>query len=130
MKGIKAILWDYDATLVDSAKKNMEVIVQVLRHFDPEIDDHLPQIAVDYDLYQEANHRYTNWHELYIRELGFREEQLDEAGRLWGPEQALNKRLPDMFPGMAELLTELKDIPMGICSQNEKENIKSVLHHY
>ena len=36
-----AILWDYDDTLIDSARKNMAVAVEVLRHFDSGIDGHL-----------------------------------------------------------------------------------------
>lgn len=36
-----AIIWDYDGTLIDSARKNMAVAVEGLRRFDSEIDGHL-----------------------------------------------------------------------------------------
>ena len=127
---VKAVLWDYDATLVDSARKNMEVIAAVLRHFDPDIDSHLPRAVLDYDYYQKVNHGYVNWQELYMNEFGVREEDLEEAAALWGPEQLKNGTTPDMFPGMAELLLELDAIPMGICSQNDRENMMHVFRHY
>ena len=32
-----AILWDYDGTLVDSSRKNMEVTISIFRKFYPDI---------------------------------------------------------------------------------------------
>jgi HAD superfamily hydrolase (TIGR01549 family) len=127
---VAAILWDYDGTLVDSARKNMKVTIEVLRHFDPDIEDHIPPALQSYDAYQEANHRYRNWRELYTHCYGIPFDKLDEAGRLWAPEQERNKSIPDMFPGLADLLATLKGIPMGICSQNASENIWHTLSYY
>lgn len=124
------VIWDYDGTIIDSAKKNIEVTIEVLKHFDKEIETHLPKALQSYGNYQKANHKYKNWRELYKESYGLKEEQLDEAGSLWTPEQLKNKTIPSMFEGMAELLNKLKPIKMGICSQNSNENIKETLRHY
>lgn len=39
MRKINGILFDYDGTLVDSARKNMQVCIEVLKHFDPQIEE-------------------------------------------------------------------------------------------
>jgi HAD superfamily hydrolase (TIGR01549 family) len=127
---IIAILWDYDGTLVDSARKNMKVTIEVLRHFDPDIEKHIPPALQSYDAYQEANHRYRNWRELYTNCYGIPVDKLDEAGRLWTPEQLRNNTIPDMFPGLSELFVNLNGIQMGICSQNASENIWNTLSYY
>ena len=64
-KRVIAILWDYDGTLINSAKKNIAVTIEVLRHFDPDIEVHLPAALQSYVAYQEANHHYRNWQTLY-----------------------------------------------------------------
>lgn len=125
-----AVLWDYDGTLIDTARKNIAVTVAVLRHLDPAIDDHLPAALRSYEAYQEANYRYKNWRELYREAFGIPEEQLDIAGPLWAPEQAKNTDLPEMFPGLGMLLPTLTKVPMGICSLNDADNIRRVLAHY
>jgi len=127
---IHAILWDYDGTLVDSARKNMAVTVEVLRHFDKNIESHLPEALQSYENYSKANHFYKNWRDLYMYCFHISEKDLDEAGRLWTPEQIKNPVIPDMFQGMNQLLHTLKPIKMGICSQNSRQNIKETLIHY
>ena len=128
--GVDAIIWDYDGTLVDSARKNMAVTVEVLRHFDQEIELHLPDALKSYENYSLANHTYKNWRDLYKNSFNIREEDLDEAGKLWTPEQCKNKIIPDFFSGMEDLLHKMKPIKMGICSQNSSKNIEDTLRHY
>ncbi|MEG0614059.1 MAG: HAD-IA family hydrolase [Clostridium sp.] len=127
---ICGIIWDYDGTIINSAKKNIEVTIEVLKHFDKEIEKHLPDALQSYENYQKANYMYKNWRELYLKCYGLKEEQLDEAGSLWTPEQLKNKTILSMFNGMAELFQKLKPIKMGICSQNSNKNIKQTLKHY
>ena len=40
-----AILWDYDGTLVDSSRKNMEVTISIFRKFYPDIAANMPDFA-------------------------------------------------------------------------------------
>lgn len=130
MRKISGILFDYDGTLVDSARKNMQVCIEVLKHFDPQIEEHLPDALMSYDKYQKANHETQNWKELYVKAYGVDPAHLAEAAALWGPEQEKNERVPDMFEGMIELIRELKPIPLGICSQNNRVQIENTLKHY
>lgn len=127
---IIGILWDYDQTLVNSAIKNMEVVLEVLKEFDPEVEQHLPKVLSSYENYQEANYRYKNWRELYKICYDMTEEQIDQAGRMWTSKQLENHTLPLMFDGLDVLLHQLKPIKMGICSQNGSESIRQMLKHY
>ena len=45
---VSAILWDYDGTIVNSVKKNMAVTVEVLKYFDPQIEQYLPKELTSY----------------------------------------------------------------------------------
>lgn len=131
---IKAILWDYDGTLVNSTIKNMAVTLDVLRHFDPDVDAHIPEVLTSLEKYQEANYQCKNWRELYARHFGLSPEQTDEAGTLWTPCQLNNRTIPPlMAEGLREAILVLGDtlgIPMGICSQNSSKNIRQMLEHY
>ena len=130
MNKILGIVWDYDGTIINSAKKNIEVTIELLKHFDRDIEKHLPKALTSYNNYQEANHKYANWQDLYLNEYGIKYEQLEKAGKIWVPKQRKNKTIPNMFLGMSELLRELKSCNMGICSQNSKETISHTLKYY
>ena len=95
-----AILWDYDGTLVDSSRKNMEVTISIFRKFYPDIAANMPDVLKSYDKYQKANHKSRNWRELYRECYGIEEEELDRAGRLWAEGQLKDTAVPDIFPGM------------------------------
>jgi len=40
---IKAILWDYDGTIMDSSRKSIEVSLEVLSAFIPDIYENVPK---------------------------------------------------------------------------------------
>lgn len=63
------ILWDYDGTIIDTARKNMKVTIEVLKHYDKDIESHLPKALQSYENYQIANHKCKNWQELYMNEF-------------------------------------------------------------
>jgi phosphoglycolate phosphatase-like HAD superfamily hydrolase len=130
MNNLKAILWDYDGTLVDSTRKNIAVTVDVLRYFYPDIDNNLPEVLLSPENYLKANYKYKNWRELYQECYKIPEDRIDEAGRLWTPCQLDNKMVPDLFEGLEEVIPRLSGYRMGICSQNSSENIWNVLKHY
>ncbi len=123
------ILWDYDGTIIDTARKNMKVTIEVLKHYDKDIESHLPVALQSYENYQEANHKYKNWQDLYMNEFNVKEKDLGEIVTFWAPEQEKIKYIPDMFDGLKNVIKSL-DIKMGICSQNSSATIKSVLKHY
>lgn len=130
MNKILGILWDYDGTIIDTASKNILVNIEVLKHFDKDIEKHLPKALQSYNAYQIANHKYKNWKELYMNEFGIKEQDLSTALSLWAPSQTKVNTIPNMFSGMDKLFKDLSIYKMGICSQNSKEIIINTLKHY
>ncbi len=124
---VSAILWDYDGTLVDSTRKNMEVTIDVLRRFHKGKDFPIPEILTSVEKYLEANYRYKNWRELYKNCYQLSEEQVNEAGKLWSPCQLANETLADLYPGLDNTIKAFAYISQGICSQNASANIHKSL---
>ncbi len=127
-----AILWDYDGTLVDSVVKNRAVTVQLIRdYFDPEIEKHLPPVLQSVRAYREAVRRSPNWCEMYARELGLNEQQIQRAGQLWSAYQRRDPLQPPLFMGLRDVLPVLSGVaPMAICSQNSSQHIRETLYRY
>ena len=108
--------------------KNLAVTKEVLRRLDPALLDPLPEVLASLEAYQAANYRWRNWRELYQHALRVPADRLDEAGALWGPCQLADRTLPPRVGGRLEVLPRLAALaPMGICSQNDRENILSAL---
>lgn len=127
---VAAILWDYDGTLVDSTGKNMAVTIDVLKNFDPDIEDNLPEALTSVESYKKANYQYKNWRELYKNAYQLTESQVEEAGKLWSPCQLSNRMTADLYPNLDSVIRTFRHIPQGICSQNCSINIKKTLHAY
>ncbi|ABX43693.1 HAD family hydrolase [Lachnoclostridium phytofermentans] len=127
---LAAILWDYDGTLVDSTKKNIRVTKEVLKHFIPEIEQHMPIALTSIDEYQKANYKYKNWKELYEHAYGLSMEQIEEAGKLWSPYQLQDDLNAELFQGLLEIIPRLPVKAQGICSQNSSKNIENTLDSY
>lgn len=124
---LNAILWDYDGTIANTPVKNMAVTKAVLTRLDPALLDPLPEALTSLAAYQTANYRWSNWRELYVHAYGVPRQRLDKAGALWGPCQLADHTQPPLFDGLPETLDRLREIPMGICSQNDPENIRAAL---
>ena len=62
---ISAILWDYDGTLADSSKKNIEVTLEILRHFIPDVDENVPEALSSRSSYLDAQGKLSEWMEVY-----------------------------------------------------------------
>lgn len=127
---ISAVLWDYDGTIVDTTRKNMEVTLEVLKHFIPDIYNNIPKALTSIKNYQEANYKYKNWKELYKNCYGLNDEEVNEAGKLWSPCQLADNTIPDMFNELDEVIKQLGDIKQGICSQNCSKNIENTLNKF
>jgi len=123
---IKAIIWDYDGTLVDTRHKNLNVtrsIVESLIETDADAFTALQSL----ENYHLANRRRSNWRELYRSELNFSESQIDAAGEMWTAYQLKDDTEVTFFEGIEEVIAELTQFPHGIVSQNSKSSIKKLL---
>lgn len=127
---IKAILWDYDGTLADSSKKNIEVTLEILRRFIPDVDENVPEALASRASYQDAYGKTSDWKELYRTCYGLDDEQVKAAGAMWSDAQLANETYSDIFAGIPEILGAMASVPMGICSQNGAEVIRRSLEHH
>lgn len=127
---VGAILWDYDGTLADSSKKNIEVTIEILRRFIPDVDENVPEALASRTSYQDAYGKMSDWKELYRTCYGLDDEQVKAAGAMWSEAQLSNKTFSDIFSGVPEMLAVLAPIPMGVCSQNGAEVIRRSLEHH
>lgn len=127
---VGAILWDYDGTLADSSKKNIEVTIEILRRFIPDVDENVPEALASRTSYQDAYGKMSDWKELYRTCYGLDDEQVKAAGAMWSEAQLSNKTFSDIFSGVPEMLAALAPIPMGVCSQNGAEVIRRSLEHH
>lgn len=114
---VKAFIWDFDGTLVDSRCKNLLVTREIVEHLLGESNGSIP-VLESLRSYQEAQLSLSNWREFYRRHLGFDEERIDEAGRLWTPFQLRSPTVAPLYDGLREVLARLESYPHGIVSQN------------
>ena len=119
---IRAIIWDYDGTLVDTRRKNLNVtrnIVESLIETDAEEFFALRSL----ENYSLANRRASNWRELYRQELNLTEKQIDEAGRLWTAYQLNDNTEVNFYEGIDLVIGGLAKFSHGIVSQNSRSGI-------
>lgn len=127
---VKAILWDYDGTLADSTQKTIEVTLDVLSHFIPDIYENIPKELSSKEAFQEAYGRIPDWKELYRTCYGLSDEQLVIGAGMWGEAQLRNKTESELFEGIPRVLKNFKNIKMGVCTQNSNDIVKRSLEHH
>ena len=79
---LRAVVWDFDGTLVDSRHKNLSVTRTILEQLGGHRPDDIESLR-SLDTYERATLRSPNWRELYVREFGLTIEETDQAGHLW-----------------------------------------------
>ncbi len=120
--GIKAILWDYDGTLVDTRQKNLNVTRNIIERMFKTEPSAFPALQT-LENYNSATRKILNWREFYRRELNLSEQQIDEAGRMWTPYQLMDHTDATIFEGIDKVVGNLASFPQGIVSQNSKSSI-------
>lgn len=126
---ISSIIWDYDGTIVDTRFKNLNVtktiISKIIGDFD--IESSVLNSVENYEL---ANTRSANWRDLYAREFGLNEEQIDYAGKMWTKIQLKDETNVQLFSGIDSTVPKLSGYPQGIVSQNSSRIIRSNLEKF
>lgn len=125
-KHITAVIWDYDGTLVDTRLKNLNVTQKILQSLTGRHPADFPVLRSVED-YTRANSRTANWRELYKREFGLSETQIDEAGGMWTEYQMKDRTPTPFYDGISKVLSQLGALPQGIFSQNSQANISHAL---
>lgn len=124
---LKAIIWDYDGTLVDTRQKNLSVTRSIISAVTGKPADAFPVLA-SVPVYDAANMSAPNWRVLYKKEFGLDEVQTSYAGSLWTEYQLKDKTNISFFNGIGEVIHSLGDYGHGIVSQNSRQNITEVLN--
>ena len=121
-KSIRAIIWDYDGTLVDSRQKNLNVtrkIVEKVTRKEAETFSLLRSV----DIYHKVAMETMNWREFYRDQFQLTEDQIDEAGGLWTKFQLSDETPVTVYRGIHEVISSAGEFPQGIVSQNSKSNL-------
>ena len=126
---INAILWDYDGTLADSTQKTIEVTLDILTNFIPDVRENIPKELSSKEAFQEAYGRIPDWKELYRTCYGLNDEQLVQGSSMWGEYQLKNKTESEFFDGIDKILEHFKGTKMGICTQNSSGIVKQTLEN-
>ncbi len=121
-KSIRAIIWDYDGTLVDSRQKNLNVTRKIIEKVSGKEADSFPLLRL-VDIYHKAAMETMNWREFYRDQFQLTEDQIDEAGGLWTKFQLSDETPVTAFSGIHEVISSAGEFPQGIVSQNSKSNV-------
>ena len=123
---LKAVIWDYDGTLVDSRQKNLSVTRKIVEKITNRSADEFPMLT-DLEKYHRATMESLNWRKFYREEFELNKEEVDEAGSLWTVYQLNDSTQVNIFAGIREGMNSIETIPQGIVSQNSKSNIERQL---
>jgi N-acetyl-D-muramate 6-phosphate phosphatase len=122
---LRAVVWDFDGTLVDSRRKNLRVTRRLVEHLTGKPAESFRPLR-SLAAYDAATLRSRNWRELYQRELRLTLTETDAAGRLWGAYQIRDRSHSPYFDGIVEVLSSIA-VPQGIVSQNSATEISRSL---
>ncbi|MDA3813689.1 MAG: HAD-IA family hydrolase, partial [Candidatus Cloacimonetes bacterium] len=123
---IKAIIWDYDGTLVDTHIKNLNVTRKIIEHITGNKHEKFFPIN-NLNNYRLATRNAENWRTLYKNEFNLNENEIDRAGRLWSEFQLKDETEVPFYDGIKDVIKALQEYPHGIVSQNSRENIRQFL---
>lgn len=124
--GNKAIIWDYDGTLVDTWAKNFNVTKRIMHHLSGGNSMDHPALR-SLGQYIRAARKAKNWRDLYKNEFVMNEDEIDKAGSLWTEYQLSDESESRLFEGVEEVVRSLSVYPMFVFSQNSSSNIAHVL---
>lgn len=123
---LRAILWDFDGTLVDTRARNLHVNRRIIQELTGRGWEELPVLRSQAS-YDAAQRVATNWREFYRVNIGLDDDQIDWAGAIWSSYQLADPTPVPLVGGVAEALGRLDGLPQGIVSQNARETIESLL---
>ena len=121
-KSIRAIIWDYDGTLVDSRQKNLNVTRKIIEKVSGKEAGRF-SLLQSMETYQKVTMEMMNWREFYRDQFQLTEDQIDEAGGLWTKFQLSDETPVTVYSGIHEVISSAGEFPQGIVSQNSKSNV-------
>ena len=119
---VRAVVWDFDGTLVDTRQKNFNVtrtLVRLIKGEPPDSYDALLSLQS----YECALHQHRHWKDFYQQELGMTGEQIRLAEASWLDQQLADETPAAPYDGILDVLEGLSHLPHGIVSLNATRNI-------
>jgi len=132
---LTAVVWDFDGTLVDTRRKNMNVARSLVEHFTGRSADEFPALRT-LPGYERALHRHRHWRDFYRVELQMQESDIDRTEQSWLEFQMRDDTAAETYDGIHDVLATFGHLPQGIVSLNVKPNILRFLeqlelaHHF
>ena len=123
---IRAIIWDYDGTLVDSRHKNLNVTQKIIERICSKNGEQFTALG-SLEAYHATNRHHPNWREMYRCEFNLNEDQIDAAGIMWTEYQLKDDTPVPFYDGVEDVIRAMGEFPHGIVSQNSKYSIMRVL---
>lgn len=111
MKNARAVLFDWDGTLLDSFPASYRASIAVLRHY-----------GIDVDRKTFLETYSPNWYDSYER-LGVGREEWDNADRMW--RETYRKQTSSLFPFAEKLLDDLRGqgLTLGIVTSGDRDRV-------
>ena len=119
---IRAVVWDFDNTLVDTRAKNLSVTRRIIERVTGRSADEFHALR-SLDAYDDVIHHTQNWQTLYRVEFGLERELIQEAGGLWTGYQLTDPTPTPWFSGIVQVVRSLSHLPQAIVSMNTRDNI-------
>ncbi|NKB87757.1 MAG: HAD-IA family hydrolase [Acidobacteria bacterium] len=123
---LTAVVWDFDGTLVDTRRKNMNVARALVKHITGSDPDEF-QALQDLAGYEPALHRHRHWRDFYRQELRMGETDIDRTEEHWLEFQIADETPAEIYDGIREVLETFAHLPQGIVSLNIRANITRFL---
>lgn len=123
---IRAVVWDFDNTLVDTRARNLSVTRRIIQDVTGRSADEFESLR-SLIAYDAVLHHTQNWQTLYRVEFGLEPEQVEEAGGLWTRYQLTDRTPTRWFAGIVEVVRALAGLPQAIVSMNTRDNIHDLL---
>ena len=122
---VRAVVWDFDNTLVDSRARNLAVTRRIAARLFGDWE-RFPMLRSQ-EAYDSGVASTRNWRDLYRTEFSMDEERVDEAGRLWTQYQQDETTAAPLLRGIPDALRALRHLPNAIVSANSRRNIEGTL---
>jgi HAD superfamily hydrolase (TIGR01549 family) len=119
---IRAVVWDFDNTLVDTRARNLSVTRRIIENVTRRSADEFAPLG-SLAAYDAVIHHTQNWQTLYRVEFGLEPEQVEQAGGLWTEYQLTDPTPTHWFPGIVDVVRALAHLPQAIVSMNTRDNI-------
>lgn len=125
-RGVKAIIWDFDDTIVKTLEKGLRKKRKIVEMVTGRDADEFPALRNLESLIPEYR-KWKRWTHFYTRTLGLTDTELVEVNRLWKDPELKYEAPTEIYEGIDKVIIALKEYPQGIVSVNAHGIIKKSL---